>query len=146
MNCIFCRIIEGKADASIVHSDEKCIAFMNLRPINSGDFMVVPREHIDHFTDVPDELALHVFQVALHFGRQLRREFKPERVGYVVHGYGVPHAHLNVVAQHSAFDIISSKHLSSNDTIKIGENNMPAPSRSELDSAAEVLRQSPFHS
>lgn len=138
--CIFCSIISGKSVASFIYQGEHCLAFMNLRPINPGEFMVIPRKHIDHFTDIPDDLASHIFVTAQRLGRNLLRELKPKRIGYVVHGFGVPHAHLNVIPLHKSDDIISSKHvLVSDDGFKISLANLAIPERYELDEMAKRL-------
>ena len=140
--CVFCSIVDGKTTASLIHQDEKCLAFMNIRPINEGEFMVIPRDHIDHFLDLPDELATHIVMVAQRFGRKLQREFKPLRVGYVVHGFGVPHAHLNVVPMHDPSDIISAKHIvCDGGSFIISEANISPPQRDELEAAAKRLAE-----
>lgn len=138
--CVFCQIANGEIRASFLHQDENCLAFMNIRPINPGEFMVIPRVHIDHFTDLPDDLACHILLVAQRLGRNLLRELKPLRVGYVVHGFGVPHAHLNVVPLHHGSDIISAKHVVVTDRgFDVSLENLPVPDRHELDELARRL-------
>lgn len=135
--CIFCSIVRGESAASFLHQDDRCVAFLNTRPINPGEFMVIPREHIDHFTDIPDDLAGHIMIVGQRLGRRMLTEFKPARVGYVVHGFGVPHAHLNVVPQHEPIDIVSSKHVVvEGSSFRISDENLASPSREELDAIA----------
>ena len=68
-DCIFCRIVEGKAEASKVYEDERVLAFMTLHQIRPGEFLVIPKRHIDHLTDVPDDLASHMFLVAKKYAR-----------------------------------------------------------------------------
>src|SRR5258705_11839605 len=99
-SCIFCRIVAGSAAASVLYEDERTMAFMNIRPINSGEFMVIPKEHIDHFCDLSDELSCHILVQAQRLSRNLRERLQPQRVGLVVHGFGVAHAHLVVVPQY----------------------------------------------
>jgi histidine triad (HIT) family protein len=138
--CIFCQIIAGDSPASFLHQDADCVAFMNIRPIHPGEFMVIPRRHIDHFTDLPDDLACHILRVAQRLGRNLLREMKPLRVGYVVHGFGVPHAHLNVVPLHDSTDIISARHVVPTDTgFAVSLAHLERPERSELDRLARLL-------
>jgi histidine triad (HIT) family protein len=93
MVCPFCEIVAGQGAASVVYQDDALMAFMTLRPFAPGECTVIPREHIDHFTDVSDELAQRIIFVAQQIGRRMRIVFSPQRVGMVVHGYGVPHAH-----------------------------------------------------
>ena len=67
--------------------------------------MIIPKEHIDHFCDIPDQLAAHILIVAQQFSRTIRQVLSPQRVGLVVHGFGVPHAHISVVPLQSPTDI-----------------------------------------
>lgn len=138
--CVFCDIVAGHAEASFLHRDEDCVAFMTLRPINPGAFIVIPRDHIDHFTDLPDALAAQLMVAAQRLGRAMKAAFGPERVGYVVHGFGVPHAHLNVVPQHDTLDIISSKYVLTDGPLRVTETAIVAPSRADLDAAAARIR------
>ena len=45
MPCVFCRIVAGELPASVVHRDERCWAFMDLRPVRRGHVLVVPTRH-----------------------------------------------------------------------------------------------------
>src|SRR5699024_10757870 len=62
------------------------------------------REEIDHWLDVPEHLAQHLFTVARHIGAAQRAEFSPQRVGLLIEGYGVPHVHLHVWPSESTAD------------------------------------------
>jgi len=35
-DCIFCRILGGQAPGSFVYRDDRCAAFMDIRPVNAG--------------------------------------------------------------------------------------------------------------
>ena len=63
-NCIFCDIAAGRAPASLIHEDEIVTSFMALHPSAPGECLVVPRAHVDHFTDLGDATAQRVMQVA----------------------------------------------------------------------------------
>jgi hypothetical protein len=92
MTCIFREIVAGRAPASFVHRDDRVSAFMTLQPTAPGECCVIPNAHIDHFTNVPDPIAAHIMTVAQSIGRRMRRASSLQRVGYLVHGYGVAHA------------------------------------------------------
>jgi histidine triad (HIT) family protein len=140
MSCIFCQIVAGEAEASVLYEDERILALMNIRPINPGEFMVIPKEHVDHFCDLPDDLSRHIIVHAQRLSRNLRDRLKPKRVGLVVHGFGVAHAHLVVVPLHESNDIISIKHLYVEDgQIKSSVRHLPEPAREELDRLARLL-------
>jgi histidine triad (HIT) family protein len=138
--CIFCEIVERRADASIVYEDEEIMAFMTLRPVNPGEFLVIPKVHIDHFCDIPDALTCHLVLHAQRLSRHLRERLRPQRVGLVVHGYGVAHAHLVVVPLHKSSDIVSAKHIHiENGEVIYSEKLLAEAPRSELDRLASLL-------
>jgi histidine triad (HIT) family protein len=139
-SCIFCQIVAGRAPASVVYEDESVLALMNIRPIHPGELMVIPKEHVDHFCNLPDELACHILVQAQRLSRNLRERLKPVRVGLVVHGFGVPHAHLVVVPQHGPDDITSGRMAYMEDgQIKFGVKHLKEEPREELDRLARLL-------
>ena len=139
-SCVFCKIVAGEEPASVVYEDESVLALMNIRPIHPGEMMVIPKEHIDHFCDVPDGLACRILAQAQRLSRNIRERLKPARVGLVVHGFGVPHAHLVVVPLHESNDIVSAKHLHVEDgQIKFGVRHLKEAPREELDEMARLL-------
>lgn len=140
MSCIFCEIVAGRAPASFVHEDELAAAFMTLQPTAPGECLVIPREHVDHFTDLPDATARHIMGVAQRIGRRLREVFRPERVGFVVHGYGVAHAHLIIVPQHGPHHLTSDRFARIVDgRIVFDLARTPVVDRSVLDAHARLL-------
>ncbi len=44
-DCIFCRIVAGSANATVVDEDERTIAFMDINPATRGHALVIPRAH-----------------------------------------------------------------------------------------------------
>jgi len=140
LTCTFCRIVSGDLPSSIIWEDDQVMAFMNLRAVNKGECMVIPKEHIDHFTSIPDPLAAKMLLVAQRIGRRILALYKPDRVGYVVHGYGVPHAHYLIVPQHDPNDITSQKFIQVVDgKIEFTDQHLPLIPREELDRMAAEL-------
>jgi histidine triad (HIT) family protein len=117
------------------------MAFIPLQPIYPGACIVIPKLHIDHFTDLPDDLAAQVIVVAQRIGRKIMAIYQPLKVGMVVHGFGVRHAHLNLIPQHDPLDI-TYKHLAyiEDGEVKFGEKYLPELSREELNALAQTLR------
>jgi histidine triad (HIT) family protein len=66
-NCLFCKIIEKKVPAKIVHEDEYSIAFEDLNPQAPVHTLIVPKKHIAdiHSLVVTDrEIIGHLFFIA----------------------------------------------------------------------------------
>jgi histidine triad (HIT) family protein len=103
--CIFCKIVEGTEPASKFYEDEDILGFMNHKPVHPGECIFIPKAHINHFMDINDELAARIMKLGQRLCRTVREKLNPDRVGYVVAGYGVPHAHLIVIPNYHANDI-----------------------------------------
>lgn len=97
MTTIFSRIIEGEIPATFVHRDDLCVAFMSINPMATGHALVVPVEEIDHWVDCSPELAAHLFAVSHRIGRAQAIAFGCDRVGLIIAGYEVPHAHVHLI-------------------------------------------------
>ncbi len=139
--CVFCEIVAGREPASVIYQDDRVLAMMGIRPIHPGECMVIPKQHIDHFTDIDDELSQHLIVVAQRIARRMREVFQPQRVGMVVHGFGVPHAHLLLIPQHRPDDITSGRfaYLAEDGSIAFGVRHLPLAERSLLDEHARLL-------
>lgn len=108
--CIFCKIAKREIPSHVVHDDADTFAFMDIRPIQPGHVLVIPKVHIDHFSDLPDDIATKVLLIAQRLAKTIRAEIKPPRVGLLVGGFAVPHAHLHVVPMHDGHDITSQNY------------------------------------
>ncbi len=97
MATIFTQIIEGNIPGHFVWQDDLCVAIMTIQPIRTGHVLVIPREEIDHWNDLPDDLAAHLMLVAKKIANAIKQAFPSTRVGLIIAGLEVPHTHLHVV-------------------------------------------------
>jgi histidine triad (HIT) family protein len=111
-HCIFCDLINGAGEVSICYEDSSAIAFMDIQPVNLGHVLVVPREHYESLTDIPPELAMHLFDVALRLSPVVRRLNAAEDMNLVVNsgpaaGQNVFHYHVHLIPRKvgDGFDI-----------------------------------------
>ena len=101
-DCIFCKIISGNASASLVYSDDIVVAFMDIRPVNLGHLLVVPRRHAPLMADVTPDEAAAMMRVAQRATVALRTStLKCEGVNFFLADgeaamQEVFHAHLHV--------------------------------------------------
>ncbi len=138
--CVFCEIVAREEPASFVYEDDVVAAFMTLQPTAPGECLVIPKVHIDHFTDLPDNVAQRIMLVAQHLGRRMRDAFSLERVGFLVHGYGVAHAHLIIVPQQGPYHLTSDRLARIVDgQIVFDMSRVPIAERSTLDENALKL-------
>lgn len=57
MNCIFCDIISSNREGHFIYEDENHVAILDKYPIDKGHTLVVPKQHYEKITDMPEEMV-----------------------------------------------------------------------------------------
>ncbi|MFA5737075.1 MAG: HIT family protein [Candidatus Paceibacterota bacterium] len=60
MDCLFCKIVSGKIPAYKIYEDDKFIAFLDIKPINFGHTLVIPKKHYRNLFDLPHDLTVEI--------------------------------------------------------------------------------------
>jgi len=97
MASVFTQIMAGQIPGRIVWQDSVCVALLTNRPIRPGHALVVPRQEIDHWIDMPAELTEHLFRVSQAVGKAIQHAFTPTKVGVAIVGLEVKHTHIHLV-------------------------------------------------
>lgn len=121
MPTVFTRIIDGDLPGTFVWRDEHCVAFLSINPLRPGHTLVVPRAEVDHWIDLPDDVADHLFTVARTLARAIQHAYSPTKVGLMIAGLEVPHTHLHVVQIDGAHDLDFDNAASSVDASELEE-------------------------
>ena len=101
-NCVFCKIINNEIPSAKIYEDELVFAFLDLGPINFGHALVIPKEHRESSSTLPDNVAGRMLKVASRIGVALKRKldydaFNLHLADGTAAGQVVMHAHLHVV-------------------------------------------------
>lgn len=72
MSCAFCRILAGELPGTFVYRDERCAAFMDIKPVNPGHLLVVPLNHASQLADLEGAAAAHLMEVGHRLAGALR--------------------------------------------------------------------------
>ncbi len=104
-NCVFCRIIKGEIGADKVYEDEKFFAFLDMKPVNPGHVLLVPKQHTDYIFDIEEPIYSELFQTAKKLAEPIKKAIRPRRVGIAVEGFGVPHAHIHLVPLNRGYEL-----------------------------------------
>jgi histidine triad (HIT) family protein len=107
-DCVFCKIIKREIPAQIVWENDGFLSMLDVRPAQPGHLLIIPKEHIDNVFDMPDELYGKLFAIAKVLSKPLQKAMGSVRVGMVVEGFGVPHAHLHLIPINKAHDLDST--------------------------------------
>lgn len=95
--CVFCEIVAGRIPSHKVWESRDFIAFLDIKPIRPGHILLVPRKHHESLFDLPTALYERAFRAARALAAPLGKHFDVPRVGIVVEGFGVAHAHIHLV-------------------------------------------------
>lgn len=105
MSTIFSKIIKGDLPCYKLLEDEKFLAFLDIRPIARGHALVIPKCEIDKFFDVPEDILTLFLPFAKKVAQAIEKVVDCNRVGLIVAGLEVPHAHLHLVPINSTRDL-----------------------------------------
>lgn len=106
---IFTRIINGEIPCYKIYEDEKVIAFLDMHPVMEGHTLVVPKKQIDHIWDLEDDDYEYLWATAKKIAIHIREVIGSPRVGVVVEGFGVPHAHIHLIPIYEGNDLKKSQ-------------------------------------
>jgi len=94
-DCVFCKIIREELPSYSVFDDGDYIAFLDIRPMNPGHTLVVPKLHYRWVWDVPE--AGRYFETVTRIAKALQKTMKTEWIAADVAGMGVAHAHIHLI-------------------------------------------------
>jgi diadenosine tetraphosphate (Ap4A) HIT family hydrolase len=72
MDCVFCRIVAGTADASVVYTDDRLLAFCDVNPVNPGHLLIIPKIHSVGLADLDESDGSRMFMVAQRLAAAVR--------------------------------------------------------------------------
>ena len=105
MASIFSKIISGEIPSHKIAEDESCFAFLDIRPIVYGHTLVIPKKEVDYYFDLDDDEISHLNMFAKRVAKALQKEVDCLRIGVMIAGLEVPHAHIHLVPMKSIADL-----------------------------------------
>lgn len=97
MPSIFTRIIHGEIPCHKVAEDDRFLAFLDINPLREGHTLVVPKQEVDRFFDLPVDVLAGIMPFAQEVATRIKRAVPCDRVGVAVIGLEVPHAHVHLI-------------------------------------------------
>ncbi len=112
-DCIFCKLANGDIPVNALYEDDKVKVIFDQGPAAKGHVLIIPKEHYDNIYALDDEIAAHVFKVAVKVSKAMNSALDFDGLNIVqnngeVAGQTVFHFHMHIIPRHKA------------DTVKIG--------------------------
>lgn len=94
-NCVFCKIVSGELPCRKVYEDKDFLAFFDVRPLNLGHTLIIPKKHYRWVWDV--ENIGEYYKIVGRIANAIKKAFNIECVVSLVFGEEVEHAHVWLV-------------------------------------------------
>ncbi len=99
-NCAFCKIVSGQVAARLVFEDEVSLAFLDHRPVFPGHCLLIPKDHYETLTDLPENLVEPLFKNAQLLAGAIESAMEAHGTFVAMNNrvsQSVPHLHVHVV-------------------------------------------------
>jgi histidine triad (HIT) family protein len=100
MDCIFCKIVNGKIPARIILESDKSLAFLDAFPLASGHSLVIPKKHYEKVQQMPADENSDLFNLVQKVTEKVDKLTNAELIA--VHngkesGQEIPHVHVHII-------------------------------------------------
>lgn len=107
MASIFSKIVNGEIPAYKVAEDDNYLAFLDIFPVAKGHTLVIPKKEVDYIFDLEDDLYVGMQAFAKKVAVGLKKAIPCQKVGVLVLGLEVPHAHIHLIPMQTEADILN---------------------------------------
>ncbi|MCO5232513.1 MAG: HIT family protein [Chitinophagales bacterium] len=109
MSSIFSKIINGEIPSYKVAEDDRFYAFLDIRPLQAGHVLVVPKIEVDYIFDLDDNTLSGLILFSKRVAKAISATIPCKRIGVAVIGLEVPHCHVHLSPINSIYDLDFSK-------------------------------------
>lgn len=123
--CVFCKIATGEIPSYKIYEDDNYFAFLDIRPLNPGHTLIIPKKHCRWVWDVKN--IGEYFEVVKKIANAIKKALNTDYVVSLVFGEEVPHAHVWLVPRFAndghggAIDLNNIKNLSEEEMKAVAE-------------------------
>src|SRR5665647_708484 len=102
--CIFCKIVHKRAPVSEIYEDETVMSFLDIRPLNLGHTLVIPKTHYVNIFDIPEKELAAVHKVSKLVAFVIKKATDADGISIIQQngkaaGQDIFHFHVHVVSR-----------------------------------------------
>lgn len=97
MPTIFSKIIAGEIPSYKIAENDKFFAFLDIKPMAKGHILVIPKIETDYLFDLDDQYLTEMITYCKKIAKATAKAITCKRVGLMVVGMEVPHAHIHLI-------------------------------------------------
>lgn len=112
MSTIFSKIVRGEIPSFKIYEDDSFFSFLDINPLTKGHTLVIPKKEVDYIFDIDDETLSKMMLFSKKISKALEASIDCNRIGMMVIGLEVPHAHIHLIPIQSEKDMnLSNKRI-----------------------------------
>ena len=101
-SCIFCKIVVKQAPSSIIYEDETILVILDIRPLNMGHTLVIPKDHYVDIFDIPENVLSQIYKVTKLVSSAVKKATNSDGISIIQQngkaaGQDIFHIHVHVV-------------------------------------------------
>ncbi|MDD4697981.1 MAG: HIT family protein, partial [Fermentimonas sp.] len=96
---------KGEIPSYKIAESDKFYAFLDVNPRVKGHTLVVPKLEVDYIFDIEDDLLADMIVFSKKVAKAIKAAVPCERIGVMVLGLEVPHAHIHLIPLQSEKDL-----------------------------------------
>jgi histidine triad (HIT) family protein len=105
-DCLFCKIVRGEIPSLKICEDHDFLAFMDIKPVNPGHALVVPKKHCSNILDFPRAEEADFVEFVKKVAKAVTKATKADGFNLGMNngaaaGQVVFHAHLHVIPRYN---------------------------------------------
>ena len=100
MDCVFCKIVQGKIPSRKIMETDKSLAFLDAFPLTKGHILVIPKNHYVKIQEMKKEDNTDLFDTVRIMAGRIERLASSSLIA--IHngkesGQEVPHVHVHII-------------------------------------------------
>ena len=125
-SCIFCRIAQKQVPASLVYEDENVMAFLDIKPLNEGHTLVIPKAHYESIFEIPLDLVAYLHGVTKKIAFAVKKATGADGISISQQngkaaGQEIFHLHVHVIPRYEGQKLPIFSELSEADREKLSQ-------------------------
>ncbi|NLA61795.1 MAG: HIT domain-containing protein [Bacteroidales bacterium] len=112
MATIFTKIVKGEIPSYKIFENEHFYAFLDISPMTKGHTLVIPKKEVDYLFDIDDAMLSEMIVLSKKIAKAIEKTVECTRVGVMVVGLEMPHAHIHLIPIQNEGDMnLSNKRI-----------------------------------
>lgn len=100
--CVFCEIIDGTRDATVLLEADDYLCLLDKYPVNEGHALVLPKTHLQHLGEINDSSLYEFLEQAI---AEVRQQYAPDGMNIGLNdgpaaGQTISHLHWHIIPRY----------------------------------------------